>query len=172
MFPTLPLELKHLCLMIQDEGKGLCFTSLGPLAGCMYSTHIAQEERALEEIQIHWTSFIVSSMPMLLLMSYNFYFSWTSKKSLCLLLKKHAAKREWNSWSKSCLSSHPYTSLFARIFQGYYTLHRPVVLFTNQETERCTRGLENNAWRLHEFLAKFVPAFFLSSIRMSNTHYF
>lgn len=52
MFLTLPLELKHLCLMIQHEGKGLCSTSSGPLADCMYYTHIAQEERALEEILI------------------------------------------------------------------------------------------------------------------------
>lgn len=45
MFLTLPLELKHLHLMIQHEAKGLCSPSSGPLA-----VHIAQEERALEEI--------------------------------------------------------------------------------------------------------------------------
>lgn len=50
-------------------------------------------------------------MPMLLLMPSNFSFSWTSKKSLCLLLKKYA------EFMAQKLSLQPYASLLPESFK-------------------------------------------------------
>lgn len=138
MFLTRPLELKH--LMIQQEGKGATKRLYVLYTYCT-------GRRALKELLILWTSFIVSGMPLLLLMLYNF--SWTLfpitlfpglPRNPCVSYSKSMQQQQSGIHRPRAVSAALH-KFIDRIFQGYYMIHRSVVLLANQETDKCKGGL-------------------------------
>lgn len=93
--------------MIQHEGKGATKR--------LYVSHTyCTGRRALEEILILWTSFIVSGMPVLLLMLYNFFLDF--QEILVFLTPKACSNNRVESTAQEP-SLQPYTSLLPGYFK-------------------------------------------------------